>query len=1000
VKLQRTVRRKHWLLVVALFLALQPLSLIAQPSSEKKALTLGGVGYSERLDKTLKELISYLNQQPDFKSFQIRKNPALLDYQNAVDFVSDATAVQMDIAFLTPMAFVKARKGKGGGKLVPVAVALMGDSSKNARFDYVGKIYYNPSRVDKSTLKLSDGGGKARLALIPGSGSGYFYPIAKLAELMKLKDAPTWKWVEDNFVYRQAQRHPEALDLFFDSDTNQRRVDIISVYEEEPKIFLRDEAKLAQVVKWLESQAKRIAPNDPKPEEVFRILEDCCRIADTARMPGDVLVVNTSSLMKGIEMSLRKALAGLNDQLKLDSPPTAVKELKNDLQQRNVQGFSTDSAMIDSSFRKLAEDYDNTLKATEQPAGFKMDAKSLVQNIAFDIRFRREADPQYVPKIAVVLSGGGASGVYQAGALVALSEKFRDFRNEHSSYFDDVFTKDNVRIHAYVGTSAGAINAVSALLALGDMSDERGDALSERLASMWKQENIGSWKILRAPAKSEAKAWPYYLYWAVNRGWAVVLILAGILQIYLFFKIASVIGTFLRPLSVRAIRIIAIVTWALSLLYLYFEPLFASIQIHLFALATVIVRREWGRSTRTALIRFVFAVLVGHSAFLLSAPYLPISFTEYQVTESVFWIGWLLLICDAICVLRHVRRWAGWTKTAEGRLLRSPLAPLVLKGIGFAVIALLAIVPLQILDLVLGHAALFDQQPLEAALIRSYGNLAGNPSVTDKRVLGEQIIRRVDSARVDLVITATDFTNYTDGVRPRELYFYQLGQGKKLSDLDQVENRFVQKWVSLRDRPDAVLDAILASGAVFPAFPPRLLKDLQLQAADGGPPHEASAYQLIDGGFLHNVPIQAAVEIGATHIIAIQVTPTPPDSEQHTGGDLKQAKLGESLVNAFGLLFERAQNSDLEATSRQRVFLLAPTSRQIGILDFDGHYGGFWNRLSTLNQFYETGQTDALAQTTDRDNRLSGFQRVSLGTLYRERPGQEEQVPGTIRSGR
>lgn len=80
-----------------------------------------------------------------------------------------------------------------------------------------------------------------------------------------------------------------------------------------------------------------------------------------------------------------------------------------------------------------------------------------------------------VPKVqrALVLSGGGALGAYQAGAIMSLYEKFRNSGNNDESFFDII-----------IGTSSGAING--AILVSHFLENKSWQGVGEKLESFWK----------------------------------------------------------------------------------------------------------------------------------------------------------------------------------------------------------------------------------------------------------------------------------------------------------------------------------------------------------------------------------------------------------------------------------------------------------------------------------------------------------------------------------
>ena len=118
-----------------------------------------------------------------------------------------------------------------------------------------------------------------------------------------------------------------------------------------------------------------------------------------------------------------------------------------------------------------------------------------------------------------------------------------------------------------------------------------------------------------------------------------------------------------------------------------------------------------------------------------------------------------------------------------------------------------------------------------------------------------QIVER-GLLRRDLVITGSCLRQ-TSQELPPDLYFYVP------SDPDNSVAPYGERGVSLRTRPQILLDVILGSGSIFPLFPARRIEGL---------PRSGEQIELVDGGFAHNSPVEAAVLWGATHIVLIDVS--------------------------------------------------------------------------------------------------------------------------------
>jgi hypothetical protein len=76
--------------------------------------------------------------------------------------------------------------------------------------------------------------------------------------------------------------------------------------------------------------------------------------------------------------------------------------------------------------------------------------------------------------------------------------------------------------------------------------------------------------------------------------------------------------------------------------------------------------------------------------------------------------------------------------------------------------------------------------------------------------------------------------------------------------------------------------------------------------------------RIVDGGYIHNIPIEAAVKWKATHIILIEASPTPTQSTPKDFWD--------NSMTAFGYLFNQAQLTDKLVRGAAETFELRPTS--------------------------------------------------------------------------
>jgi hypothetical protein len=109
---------------------------------------------------------------------------------------------------------------------------------------------------------------------------------------------------------------------------------------------------------------------------------------------------------------------------------------------------------------------------------------------------------------------------------------------------------------------------------------------------------------------------------------------------------------------------------------------------------------------------------------------------------------------------------------------------------------------------------------------------------------------------------------------------------------------------------------VLGSGSIFPVFPARRLEDF---------PKPGEYADLVDGGFAHNSPIEAAVLWGATHIVLIEASP-----HERAGRE----NFLQNATASLDHLYDQAQLLDTRSRGKISVFTLAPEPPHLCVLDF------------------------------------------------------------------
>jgi hypothetical protein len=174
--------------------------------------------------------------------------------------------------------------------------------------------------------------------------------------------------------------------------------------------------------------------------------------------------------------------------------------------------------------------------------------------------------------------------------------------------------------------------------------------------------------------------------------------------------------------------------------------------------------------------------------------------------------------------------------------------------------------------------------------------------------LSKQIIERGLLQR-DLIMTGSCLSKTSKDL-PTDLYFFASGRSKSPA------THFGDQGVSLVSHPTRLLDVMMGSGAAYPIFPPRLLEDF---------PKAGDHIELVDGGFAHNSPLEAAVKWGATHIVLV---------EAFLEGRVSGNNLLQNAGGAVEHLWLQAQQVDARTYGEKVIYSLRPQPPQVCLLDF------------------------------------------------------------------
>jgi predicted acylesterase/phospholipase RssA len=539
--------------------------------------------------------------------------------------------------------------------------------------------------------------------------------------------------------------------------------------------------------------------------------------------------------------------------------------------------------------------------------------------------YRSEYGANEPPRLALVLSGGGAKCSYQAGALEVVEKQVGD------------------DIGLVVGTSGGALNAVP--VALGVTAKHPG-----RLADTWL--NLDLTDLAR----------PSALACALIGLWVACLVL-------------FLIG------SARWVSSYWSWPWGLFTIIPVLLVLLATL-LTLFLLAWVSsdwIDRQDSLRYPQILLSFGYGRLVTALALALGIllwwtgrhPTLAASLAAKRDALGALWqaIGrpgakWL---CAGPLGLAWLAFWlAEWAfrglAKSDAALRQHPiLARSTLTAAVFGLLPVLILLSL----LFWSGETLFQEANMKRAFACHFAELprgeVGSPDLDPNAPpdvllpeLSERIVKKIkDNPRKrDLVITGSALSDPGGAVGDR--YFYIPAHGGRLSQLktgESVESSpFGARGVDLTDQgkdydyPKHMLGVVRGSGTIFPGFPPVTI--------EGFPTNDRSI-RLIDGGFVHNSPVEAAVQWGATHIILIEASPKSDRERgnEHGAARSDQNNLLQNTGEAFQYLFDQAQLLDVRSRKKVAIFVLRPDAQNyLGTMDFS---------RGKIRDAIQTGRNDA-----------------------------------------
>lgn len=477
-------------------------------------------------------------------------------------------------------------------------------------------------------------------------------------------------------------------------------------------------------------------------------------------------------------------------------------------------------------------------QSKEWTASLGTDSVTL-DNIVQMLLLYARAQPE-PPRLALVLSGGGAKCSYQVGVVSALEEKLAEARANNPDHPLD--------IGLVVGTSGGAINSVPIAMGITASSEGRNlfrktwQSLDQRdivRPSKWVRVNMGLWF-----ASLQVAIVYLIVRWLTPPeilGRRVVMTLFGVALVEL------ALGYFRIPWGWLGTNHVVHHVW-----------LWLSLGIDLAAWSLLLV----------CISAFFFRGIGGPLG--TQQPNTP-SALRFIFAAAIF--GLPLLQCLSLLFFE---------KTLSGEQgMESSIAKKIPK-------------------LINEHLFQQNQSPLRVA----HGSQADMLKAASQQILERGLLQR------DLVITGSCLDQTSDAL-PSDLYFFTPA-----ATHGALTPHYGERGIALTEYPDILLDVVMGSGSIYPIFPSRKI---------AGIPTENASILLVDGGYAHNSPVEAAVLWGATHVILVEATPRTPS---------RRGSFAVNVASSFHHLHQQAQLLDVRSRSKVSVFSIAPEPPHICVLDF------------------------------------------------------------------
>jgi len=522
------------------------------------------------------------------------------------------------------------------------------------------------------------------------------------------------------------------------------------------------------------------------------------------------------------------------------------------------------------------------------------------------------------PRLAVVFSGGGAKCAYQVGVIEEIEERFArglsacrppSPRPENGPPFTPT-------IDLVVGTSGGAINALQTAM-------KWSSAPSKPMETFW----IGlDQSAILSPS------------WRLRLEMGLGLALLGvcaciILSLVLIRPVRrDVVALIVLSLVVQT-ALLVYLTLYLSLFYLLLLEFFVAVLIGALILSPAIrpANRPLKNHLRSAGRAMVWLAILEMLVLILGW-----SIGQFGRHSGVQWSFLDRTSSSAQHLWAACNIFAWWSVPFLFAIGLICIKVHRLSTVRMSILATLGIIMFAV-GLLLVGSVLWREQSISSskgmkraavstfpALLRTLQKF--NPSIRQQETLADlsEAIVTDGLLKRDLIITVSQTSLIDSPTIPEDLYFYYRASCPSQGTTNAVP--LDRRFISFDLNKDKLLPVALGSGTIFPFFPAQPLKGVVLgrggyceNAKDAGEAQQKPIdLTVVDGGFIHNKPIGAAISWKATHVILINASGTKPSKPPTT--------FKANSEFAFDYLYEQAQRADTATEGAAQVYELRPSS--------------------------------------------------------------------------